>query len=202
MIFIKDEKYNFWKQTDPEQFNYDEKYKKQQSTTKEMSYLRLGYLLSCLNDNEIKNIKNWKMCDVGSGNGIFKKVCKGFFKYASEYDLSGDTISKQELEETEWDIIFLTDVLEHFYDINDLFKIKFNYLFLSFPETPKVDSLDELKNWKHFKPNEHIWCLNFLGIEKWLNKNGYSVLQSGNPEDLIRKSDYKINITTLIAKKC
>lgn len=199
--FIKDSKYSFWKQLDPKPFSYNEEYKGSQSTTLEMSYLRLGFLLSCLSTDEVKELKNWKICDVGSGNGIFGKVCKSHFKYSAEYDLSGDTITKEELENTNWDVIVLTDVLEHYYDINDLFKIKFKYLFLSFPETPEVDDVESLSTWKHFKPNEHIWCLNYNGVKKWLEENNYSIVNYGNPEDLIRKSkDNSINITTLVAR--
>lgn len=198
--FIKDNKYNFWKQQDPQPFDYNTDYKKMQSTTLEMSYLRIGYFLNFINSEELKDFKNWKVCDVGSGNGIFGKICKKIFGYGAEYDLSGDTISKEELESTNWDLIFLTDVLEHYYNIEELFKIKFKYLFLSFPETPDTDSLKELSAWKHFKPNEHIYCLNQYGMKKWFYEHNCEILGCGNPEDLIRKSESRINITTMIIK--
>lgn len=198
--FFKDKKYGFWKQQNYEPFNYDSEYKNKQSTTLEMSYLRIGYFLNFINNKELKNLKNWKMCDVGSGNGIFAKICKKFFGYSAEYDLSGNTISKDELEGTKWDLIVLTDVLEHYYDIEDLFRINFKYLFLSFPETPNVSNLEELSLWKHFKPNEHIYCLNKDGMIKWFEEHNCEVLGCGNPEDLIRKSERDINITTMIIK--
>lgn len=97
-----------------------------------MTWLRLGYLFAVFNKN-VNDFSSWKVCDVGSGNGCFIKEAKKVFGYACNYDLCGDTISKEELYSTQWDIIFLTDVLEHFEDINDLFKIQAKYIFLSFP---------------------------------------------------------------------
>ena len=131
MDFIKD-KYGFWKQVNPVPIKYDEHYKEVQKTTPEMAWLRLGSLFTVLNKN-INELSTWKICDVGSGNGCFIKEAKKVFNYACNYDLSGESITQEELYSTKWDIIFLTDVLEHFEDINDLFKISFKYLFISFP---------------------------------------------------------------------
>ncbi len=70
-------------------------------------------------------------------------------------------------------MIVLSDVLEHFADIEGLFEMSWDYAFISYPETPKVNTQEELEEWKHFKPNEHIWCLNLDGMVKWINGNGF-----------------------------
>lgn len=196
--FVRD-KYGFWKQIDPKSFTYDESYKSAQGTTKEMSWLRLGVLLGVL-DKPVSSLKDWWVCDVGSGNGTFAKEASKVFGNVREYDLSGNSISEEELYSRYWDVIFLTDVLEHYVDIEDLFKINFKYLFLSFPETPYVADWRELKDWRHYKPDEHIWMLNKDGVVKWLEDNGRRAIYTGNPEDIIRKSPYNVNISTVICE--
>lgn len=200
MIEFKKDKYGFWRQSNPERFSYDESYKSNQRTTPEMSWCRLGFLASKISPDKMKC---WKVCDIGSGNGVFANEASRFFKEGvKEYDLSGNSISKEELEITEWDLIFLTDVLEHFEDIDDLFKIHFRYAFISFPETPEVNDFHELQSWRHFKPNEHIYCLNLKGMIKWLNSHSYASITYGNPEDMIRaSSDGRVNISTIIASR-
>ena len=176
--FEKDD-YGFWHQMNPEKFQYTEDYKKIQKTTVEMSWLRLGFLFSVISPTIAKK---FVACDVGSGNGCFAKEASRFFeKGIRQYDLSGESISREELIKTHWDIIFLTDVLEHFESIDDLFDISFDYGFFSFPETPKVDDWKQLVNWRHFRPNEHIWCLYADGMKQWVEAHGYEVISVGNP---------------------
>lgn len=199
MNFSKD-KYGFWRQDSPEPFEYDENYKAIQKTTDAMAWLRLGFLFSVISPGECRG---FLACDVGSGNGCFAKAVRGCFSSISEYDLSGDSITRDELEHTDWDIVFLTDVLEHFGQIDDLFGLHFRYVFLSFPETPSVDDWRELSEWRHFRPNEHIWCLNEDGVVRWLDDHGYETVARGNPEDAIRRPQpgLKRNISTVIARK-
>lgn len=199
LSFHKD-KYGFWRQDNPLPINYSIEYKNKQSTTVEMSWLRIGWFLSVVSGS-VKELLNWRICDVGSGNGNFAKVASNVFGKVKEYDLSGDTISKDELLSTEWDLIVLSDVLEHFEDINSLFDIKFEYLLLSFPETPAVTDWHKLSDWRHFKPNEHIYNLNMRGCNWWLEDNGYDIIRAGHIEDTIRKSDRPYNISSIVAKK-
>lgn len=196
--FVKDD-YGFWRQLNPDPITYDEAYKAIQKTTTEMSWLRLGVLINTLN-KPLAELKNWWMCDVGSGNGTFAKEAAKVFGNVREYDLSGNSISADELYSRHWNVIFLTDVLEHYSNIDDLFSINADYIFLSFPETPGVTNWGELQDWRHYRPNEHIWMLNKDGVVKWLRDHDREVLYTGNPEDAIRKSPYNVNISTVICR--
>lgn len=198
MINYSKDQYGFWKQIDPEKFNYSIEYKNKQQTTPEMVFLRLGVITTLFG---YENIKKWNVVDIGSGNGNFSKITKDVFSTSKEFDLSGDSISKEELETTNWDMIVLTDVLEHYTDIDDVFKLNFQRIFLTFPHTPLCNDWTELKDWRHFKPNEHIYMLNSIGVISWLSKRGYITLYNDSPEDLIRTrwdSD-KRNTTTIVA---
>ena len=198
-IFERDG-YGFWRQVDPKPFSYDCGYKSAQGTTAEMSWLRLGFLLSAVSPSECLS---GQACDVGSGNGCFARTVGGCFGRMREYDVAGDSISDDELYGTEWDVLFLTDVLEHFPDIDDLFRMRFRTLFLSFPETPHADDFRELRSWRHYKPDEHIWMLNGDGVVRWLSEHGCDAVAIGNPEDAIRRPQAGLdrNITTIVAKR-
>ena len=200
--FVKVEPYGFWKQVNPIPMTYTEEYEKSQSTTMEMSWLRLGEFSSRVSMlfKKTPDYSKWKVCDVGSGNGTFQKEASKVFGYACGYDVVGSSISKEELYGTHWNAIFLTDVLEHFTDINDLFKITTDIVYLSFPECPKVDDWRELKTWRHYKPNEHLWMLNGDGVVQWLIDNGWLSCQPSHVEDMIRRNpDVEHNISTIVA---
>lgn len=193
----------FIKQISPYRIVYDEEYKSKQSTNDKMSFLRLGFISSHIKYEEMKSMS---MVDIGSGNGNFASCCRGVFAEVKEYDVVGDNvISKEELYGNNWGLVVLSDVLEHFDNINDIFLIKWKYCFLSFPETPDVKSFEELSKWRHFKPGEHIYNLYRKGVEKWINsiEPDIKVISHSNFEDIIRKRwDENIpNISSMLIKR-
>lgn len=183
-------------------FEYDLEYKKKQSTNKEMSYLRLGWLSASI---PYEKLKNFCAVDVGSGNGEFSRYAKTVFKEICEYDLSGETISKEQLFSTNWDLAVFSDVIEHFPDINEFFEIPWKYALVSFPETPQFYDFNDLKEWRHFKPNEHLWYMNSKSFIKWAKSiiPSLQILNFGYFEDLIRKrwDDDLPNIATILLKR-
>lgn len=186
----------FLKQENPQPFNYSVDYKQKQSTTSQMAWLRLGWLAAQLPYNLLKT---YKCVDIGSGNGIFTKEGTNVFKHIVPYDLSGESIEESELYSTNWDIVFLSDVLEHYPNIDDFWNLPFKYAMVSFPETPKMN----LSKWRHYKPDEHIYMLNSQNFIKWVQKNNAHVVAKGNPEDCIRKPwDNELpNISTFLIKR-
>jgi hypothetical protein len=193
----------FIKQVDQHRIVYDDSYKAKQSTNVEMSYLRMGFMCAYI---PYEKIKEMSMVDVGSGNGIFANCCRGKFKEVCEYDVVGENvISRDDLYSRTWGLVVLSDVLEHFENINDLFLMKWEYCLLSFPETPDVASFFELMGWRHFKPGEHLYHLYRDGVVDWINrtKPDAVVVAWSNVEDLIRKrwNEALPNITTLLIRR-
>lgn len=191
----------FIKQVEHIKFPYSIEYKARQGTNVEMSYLRLGWIASFFRSEELLKMN---VVDVGCGSGEFVRNCSGKFNRIVGYDVVGDSISEEELYGTVWDLIVLSDVLEHYENIEDLFKIKWKACMLSFPETPVVSSFDELKKWRHFKPNEHLYCLTASKVRAWLEKHpGVKVIGISNFEDVIRKrwDDRKTNISSIMVKR-
>lgn len=189
----------FIKQVDKTDFVYSMDYKARQSTNVEMSHLRLGWLSASIPYEVMKGLS---LLDIGCGNGVFMDCARGKFADVKGYDLCGESISREEMMNTSWGIVVLSDVLEHYDDISELFRMKWEYAMISFPETPRVSSFEELTWWRHFKPNEHIYHLDEKGMREWLtNMDGnVSILGTSNFEDLIRhRWDESIpNITTML----
>lgn len=193
-------KYGFWKQINPEKFEYSQQYKQKQSTNENMAYLRIGWLSSFFDYEQLSKLT---VVDIGSGNGTFVDVGKNVFGKCVGYDVCGESITQQELNETKWDMIVLSDVLEHFDNIDDLYKLNWKYAFISFPETPKdVKTQSDLEKWKHFKPNEHLWCLNLNGFIEWATDNQCEIIGYSNTEDIIRSrwNKEQPNITSVLLK--
>jgi hypothetical protein len=192
----------FIKQVEHDHFYYDMEYKIAQSTNVEMSYLRIGWLSASISYDEMQSLD---MVDIGSGNGEFGRHCAGRFKSTSDYDLCGDSITRDELMTREWGLIVLSDVLEHYEDIDELFDMKWKYAMISFPETPLFSSFDEMKKWRHFKPNEHLYYMTLEGVVEWAERKESSieVVNKGCFEDLIRKrwNENITNISTVLLKR-
>lgn len=198
--YVYDE-YGFLKQVSHQVFEYTEEYKKRQGTNVAMSFLRLGWLSAHFS---YERLRDMFVVDVGCGNGEFMKRAENLFFHICGYDIVGDSITKHELMNTHWDMVVLSDVLEHFEDIDELFRMKWEYCMLSFPETPVVGTFKELQSWRHFKPNEHIYHLYADGIVEWVEViHGAKVVDVGNFEDVIRTrwDEQKTNISTVLIKR-
>lgn len=176
--------YGFWRQDAPEPFTYTDDYAARQSTTEAMAFLRLGWIGSFLSVNALRGAV---VVDVGAGNRAMEQHLGRCINRVASYDVAGDSISKDELLSTPWDLAIFADVIEHVLDIDYAWSIPWRYAYISFPETPRVDNWEELKDWRHFKPHEHIWMLNLLGVGRLAcERHGCRILGEGHIEDLIR----------------
>lgn len=190
----------FIKQLTAERVAYDEAYVTKPRTNEAMAWLRLGWLSAHISYDELRALR---AVDIGSGNGLMARIFSHVCATVVNYDLAGPSISRAQLEETAWDLVILNDVLEHFDDIATLFDLQWRYALLSFPETPKVSTFEELKGWRHFRPNEHIYHLHLAGMREWAQQMGADVLGAGHFEDILRTrwhSD-KPNITTMLLRR-
>lgn len=196
-------RYHFWRQRNYRKVAYDSRYVSEKSHTKQdLAVLRLGWLSAHLG---YENLRRMRGVDIGCGNGNFGRCADGILGSIHNYDvvLSGATISRRELDDTAWDIVFLFDVLEHFDDIDSLFDLKWRYAMVSFPETPKVCDYNELKSWRHYKPGEHLWMLNEVGCKNWFINHGCHAIASSCFEDAYRvRWDPDVrNITTMLVER-
>src|SRR5205823_4697203 len=91
--------------------------------------------------------------------------------------------SKAEAHTTQWDLLCAFDVLEHFEEIDELWRHSFTWGYFSLPAPP---STGVSESWRHFKPHEHLWYITQRQFMEWTTAHEYEVVASGTPEDCIR----------------
>lgn len=167
-----------------------------------ISYLRYGYLIGVIGR------KPESILDFGYGNGAFLNVIKedgvNSFGYdITEYDvpLGCEKITHEEIFKKHFDVVTFFDSLEHVDDIYFLNKIDCNYIMISVPECHYFSD-EWFKNWKHLRPNEHLWHFSKVTIVNFFREQGYEFIDISNIEDVIRKPvDENTNILTGIFRK-
>ena len=187
--------YGFLKQDNPRRFNYENAtYQNKQSTNSEMVKLRLGWLGLHLKEDFSK----MTAVDVGSGSGIFVKEAQPYFKRLVPYNLTGDSISEKDLYSTNWGIVFLFDVLEHYDNVDLFWNLNFKYAYISYPEYHNTP----LNTWRHGKIDEHVYNMDILSMRRFVAGKA-EIIAEGCPEDLIRtRWDKDLNnITSVLLKK-
>lgn len=172
------------RQVAPAPFVYDASYLQRQSTTPEMSYLRLGYLLAQI---PYDRLRSCQVLELGPGKGVFFEILKPHVRVLEGHDAAAEsvynTICWEDATAREWDLVVAFDVLEHFPDIDVLWQLPFEYGLFSIP-SPPAGGVHAA--WRHFKPNEHLWHITASQFALWVAAHGYSTVASGCPEDCIR----------------
>ena len=165
----------------------------------QMSYLRLGYLLGKI--PEIESI-----LDVGYGNGDFLSVSKNIIKNCYGFEVNNYSIPEkctkvENIYNQEYDVVCFFDVLEHFEDIYEIKNLKTKYIYISVPECHYFSD-KWFENWKHRRPDEHLWHFNLESLTKFMQEISYEKITHSNIEDVIRKpSSNYTNILSAIFKK-
>jgi hypothetical protein len=177
-------------QISKEPFYYDNQYSESRysifSDRGNILNLRLGYIIGSL--GKIPE----SLLDVGYGNGDFLINCKNFIKnlYGNDiepaYPLPEGIDFISDITTKEVEVITFFDSLEHFHDIEFVKDLKCKYVIISLPWC--YNGLDDkwFLNWKHRKPNEHLHHFNHISLEKFMNRNGFRMLNFCNLEDKIR----------------
>ena len=164
-----------------------------------MSHLRLGFIVG-----SIGKVPD-SILDVGYGNGSFLKTCSNIIPKCFGHDVSNVKVDQVEIVDTIFDrhyeVITFFDSLEHFEDIYILDKLNCDYICISVPWCHNFDE-EWFMNWKHRRPNEHLWHFDDVSLKTFVEKQGFVQLNSTNVEDVIRKNNGTYpNILTSVFKK-
>lgn len=148
-----------------------------------------------------KFISGGSVLDMGCGVGAFLKQSPPAFSACGvEVNLTEIDHCRQqglnvsaEIPRCKFDAITFWDVLEHFPDmtiLNDLKSHMFSHthVFITVPNFGKT-LLEQVKTWKHYKPNEHIFCFSPHSIRCLCEKFGYEFVSQNFDESRVR-GDY------------
>jgi SAM-dependent methyltransferase len=165
---------------------------------REMSALRYRFL-----DQNIKYAAS--VLDVGAGTGDFLYECwmngvNGFGYDVVNYPYPAG-VSRVDNVLGDYDLVTFFDSLEHMETLDILGQISCRYVCISLPWCHYPDD-EWFRNWKHRKPDEHLWHFNVESLCHTLHRFGFKTLAIGNPEDRVRRSvDHRPNILTGIFEK-
>lgn len=192
------------KQIDRKPFQYDVEYSNYYNKLGEigvrMAYLRLGHLIGSL------GFIPDSILDVGYGNGDFISSATNIVPNCYAHDVSNYPVPDgvefiEDITDFKVDVITFYDVLEHYEDIYDITKLNAEYIVVSLPNCHYFND-EWFENWKHRKPDEHLWHFDKDALVTFMDEVGYDVINLSNFEDTIRKPiDDKSNILTGIFKK-
>jgi hypothetical protein len=180
--------------------SYNNYYKIIESYSWHTSYLRLGYIIG-----SIGRIP-YSVLDIGYGTGAFLKSCETEIPNRYGHDISGWNVPSgcefvENITNQKYDVITFFDSLEHMEDIEFVQDLKCNYICISLPWCHYFDD-DWFENWKHRKPNEHLWHFDNKSLQKFMTRMGYETINICNLEDVTRKNNQSYqNILTGMFKK-
>lgn len=163
-----------------------------------LSYLRLGWIMSTIKSDKINSL-----LDIGFGNGDFLRAAQDFSVYTYGYDLNYKYLppgSKPGNLTKKYNVVTMFDSLEHFNNLDIIFKIECEYLIISIPNCKYPFDDEWMSNWKHLRPNEHLHHMNLISLLGFAI-SGYNYIAHSYFEDIIRKSDEERNILTVCLKK-
>lgn len=166
----------------------------------EMSHLRFGYMVG-----SIGHVPD-SVLDVGYGSGDFLKVAKKMVPNVFGNDIPpaypiDDVTFVEDIYSRHFEVVTFFDCLEHFDNPYDIVNLKADYVCITLPWCHYFSD-EWFENWKHRKPNEHLWHFNDVSLRKFFDAVGYDCLNTCNIEDTIRRpsGDWK-NILAGVFRK-
>jgi len=140
----------------------------------------------------IKELNPQIVLDYGSGcNFLTKFAPKNIIVDSFDIGhLNGKLYPQTGILHDYYDLIFFNDVIEHVdwknnpdNNIEKIFQ-KTNYIFISIPICSDIKNL---KNWKHYKPGEHLTYFTKKSIEDFLNTRNFTIVKKSSVECPPRK---------------
>jgi len=143
---------------------------------------------------------NLVLLDFGCGPGVFHRSgTNGFCCYGYDVNPFSGFSGMNHLP-AEIDVLTMWDSIEHVpspvYVIREW---KPEYIFLSTPNTDSVNG--SIKDWKHYRPKEHLYYFNLKSLEGLLGGEGYEILEHNFEEGALRDPDCPKAIITIAARK-
>ena len=194
------------KQIEMNPITYNEKYVQDRyleaNAGKVMSALRLGFIVGAL--GRIPK----SILDVGYGSGDFLKFASEIIPNVYGYDVppaypveDSKIVLVDSIYEVDVDVACFFDSLEHFTNPYEISALKANNIMISVPLCHYFSD-EWFENWKHRRPNEHLWHFNKESLVQFFSSIGYELVRMAEVEDTIRKpyADYP-NIISGFFKK-
>lgn len=165
--------------------------------TIELSWVRLAFLYLYKHDGCI--------LDIGYGDGEFIRQASRAGYMALGYDNHADDIgvmTVKELVPGAFDVVTMFDSFEHMPDLDEPFKASPSLFVVTVPWLPSDVTDESIREWRHYKPNEHLHYFTEKSLISIMSRHGYGMETRKPIEDLIRKNPQSSpNTMTFIFRK-
>jgi SAM-dependent methyltransferase len=163
---------------------------------KEISEIRTK-IVNLLNPED----KYSKILDYGCGSGAFVRAARDAGYQAYGYDVNNFTAGIRPTDGYVPEIVTAWDSFEHLTEEqqNKFFeKYRFaKIIILSLPDFETPDKDISLKDWRHYRPGEHLHYYTYTALKILFGRKGYEVVYFSHAEDQIRKAPWGNNILTV-----
>lgn len=141
---------------------------------------------------------NLHLLDYGCASGAFHQsapngyLCDGF-DVNPHCGFPASVIATKQ-----FDILTMWDVIEHLHEPLQVIKqICPRFLFLS---TPNLECVTEpVRNWRHYRPAEHLYYFDRHSLKELLEYAGYEVVEVNYEEGELRDPDHPLAIISMAA---
>jgi hypothetical protein len=171
------------------EFVYDNEYVETRygaAPVEQMSFLRVGQITAALGRIPTS------VLDVGYGSGDFLKAMSSAITDVNGYDIPPafpvpGVANVENMYSREYDLVTFFDSLEHFEDPSEIRALRTNFIHISVPWCHYFSD-EWFQDWRHRRPNEHLWHFNEKSLPAFMKEMGYELICFSNGEDVIRKS--------------
>lgn len=131
----------------------------------------------------VSSVNPRTVLDYGAGVGWFRAFAPKWTK-VDTYDIG--PFVQTGIQHERYDLVTMWDVIEHIPDLDVLKDIfaKTSYVAMAVPILPEGKSL---KEWKHYKPGEHLHYFTVRLLDEIMACYGFNKIKEGSPEGVLRE---------------
>lgn len=177
-----------------------------------LSIFRMGLLAPYCSDKST-------VLDYGCATGAFLSLIESVVSSVEGIEINkharvfakkhyGLKVYKDLKKKISYDIITMFDVIEHFEtprskisEIHNHLKSE-GYFVITTPNFAVRRYFPNIKDWKHYKPREHLFYFDRPSLSSLLSQCGFKMIECHYRESLMRRDYNGLNILTVVAQKC
>lgn len=179
---------------------YDDDYEKKYLAYDEKSICGIR-LLFVSRAKQFLDRSFYQILDYGCGSGAFVKAARDDGYEAYGYDVNDYTEDLRPPEGFEPGIVTAWDSFEHLTDEQQVEFFKSaksaNIIIVSVPNFQAPQKDESLKEWRHYRPREHLHYYTVKSLCFRFEREGYKFAFTAYDEDNIRKAPWNNNILTV-----
>jgi hypothetical protein len=168
---------------------------------------RIAERLTVFRENLVYSYVDTEDClEIGVGSGLFVREsgCMGndIMPKAIDHLKSIGKYYDVNTKSRKFKAVCFWDSIEHVPSVTDITNMLDHaeeYVFMSVPvmDHSLTSNLHKLVEWKHFRPNEHVWYFSIRGVIRFMEMAGFDVIEVSREEEDIGRED----VATFVFKR-